>query len=167
MSGTLRQWTTVVGSVRNNWWPPHRCGKRWYQRPVDQVWEIRAQQWQTIMGINLTGVWHTLKAAAPIMIDQSLGGSIILVCSVGGLKPLPAKLTTSQPSTGSSACATPRRSSWDRSTSGSTSIHPWAVETPMGDPGAVVGLLERHPTFRGLIRDDPAFTIDRTTPRHR
>jgi NAD(P)-dependent dehydrogenase (short-subunit alcohol dehydrogenase family) len=83
MSGTLRQWTTVVGSVRNNWWPPHRCGKRWYQRPVDQVWESRAQQWQTIMGINLTGVWHTLKAAAPIMIDQSLGGSIILVCSVG------------------------------------------------------------------------------------
>jgi NAD(P)-dependent dehydrogenase (short-subunit alcohol dehydrogenase family) len=43
-----------------------------------------------MLDINLTGVWHTLKAAAP-MIDQGLGGSIILVSSGGGLKSLPAQ----------------------------------------------------------------------------
>jgi SDR family mycofactocin-dependent oxidoreductase len=42
--------------------------------------------WQDVIDINLTGVWHTAKAAVPHLIDQGTGGSIILTSSTAGLK---------------------------------------------------------------------------------
>jgi SDR family mycofactocin-dependent oxidoreductase len=48
--------------------------------------ELTDEQWQEMIDINLTGVWHTLKATVPILIDQGTGGSIILTSSVAGLK---------------------------------------------------------------------------------
>ncbi|MFR9801914.1 mycofactocin-coupled SDR family oxidoreductase [Pseudonocardia sp. RS010] len=44
------------------------------------------QQWGTMIDINLTGVWHTAKAAIPFLIDQGQGGSIIITSSLVGLK---------------------------------------------------------------------------------
>lgn len=41
--------------------------------------------WQTMLDINLTGVWHTTKVAIPHMSDGR-GGSIILVSSMLGLR---------------------------------------------------------------------------------
>lgn len=41
--------------------------------------------WQTMLDINLTGVWHTVKVAVPHMSDGR-GGSIILVSSMLGLR---------------------------------------------------------------------------------
>jgi (+)-trans-carveol dehydrogenase len=43
-------------------------------------------QWQTMIDINLTGVWHTTKAVTPILIEQGAGGSIIITSSLYGLK---------------------------------------------------------------------------------
>ncbi|MFD6065406.1 mycofactocin-coupled SDR family oxidoreductase [Rhodococcus wratislaviensis] len=43
-------------------------------------------QWQTMLGVNLTGVWHTAKAAIPTLIEQNEGGSIIATSSTMGLK---------------------------------------------------------------------------------
>lgn len=43
-------------------------------------------QWQTMLGVNLTGVWHTAKAAIPTLIDQNEGGSIIATSSTMGLR---------------------------------------------------------------------------------
>lgn len=48
--------------------------------------EQTEQQWQTMVDINLTGVWHTTKAATPTLIQQGTGGSIILTSSMAGLK---------------------------------------------------------------------------------
>jgi len=50
------------------------------------AWELTDEQWQEMIDINLTGVWHTLKATVPVLIDQGTGGSIILTSSVAGLK---------------------------------------------------------------------------------
>jgi SDR family mycofactocin-dependent oxidoreductase len=36
--------------------------------------------------VMLTGVWHTLRAATPIMIDQGQGGSIVITSSTAGLR---------------------------------------------------------------------------------
>ena len=47
---------------------------------------IAEQDWQTQLDINLTGVWHTTKAAIPHMVAGGRGGSIILTSSVAGLK---------------------------------------------------------------------------------
>ncbi|MDT5224287.1 MAG: (+)-trans-carveol dehydrogenase, partial [Mycobacterium sp.] len=45
---------------------------------------IEQSAWQTMLDINLTGVWHTVKAALPHMTNG--GGSIILVSSMLGIR---------------------------------------------------------------------------------
>jgi NAD(P)-dependent dehydrogenase (short-subunit alcohol dehydrogenase family) len=49
------------------------------------AWEIDEATWQTMIDINLTGVWHTAKAAIPHLIANN-GGSIILTSSAAGLQ---------------------------------------------------------------------------------
>lgn len=46
---------------------------------------IEESDWQTMLDINLTGVWHTVKVALPHM-RGGKGGSIILVSSMLGLR---------------------------------------------------------------------------------
>ena len=42
-----------------------------------RLWEISAQQWQDVLDINLTGLWNTIKAVVPPMIEAGNGGSIV------------------------------------------------------------------------------------------
>ena len=44
------------------------------------------QTWQDVIDVNLTGVWHTAKAAIPHLRAGGRGGSIILTSSAVGLK---------------------------------------------------------------------------------
>jgi SDR family mycofactocin-dependent oxidoreductase len=45
-----------------------------------------ATVWQETIDINLTGVWNTIDAAAPLMIEAGEGGSIVLTSSTAGLR---------------------------------------------------------------------------------
>ncbi|TNY35507.1 mycofactocin-coupled SDR family oxidoreductase [Thermomonospora catenispora] len=54
-----------------------------------RTWELTEEQWQDVIDVNLTGVWKTVKATVPILIEQGQGGSIIIISSVAGLKGLP------------------------------------------------------------------------------
>ncbi len=47
--------------------------------------DLSEQTWQDMIDINLTGVWHTCKAAIPHLIAAG-GGSMILTSSAVGLK---------------------------------------------------------------------------------
>ena len=47
-----------------------------------RFWEMSDEQWQTMIDINLTGVWRTMKAAVPHMLSAGNGGSIITISSV-------------------------------------------------------------------------------------
>jgi SDR family mycofactocin-dependent oxidoreductase len=46
-----------------------------------QAWEITETQWQTMLDVNLTGVWHAAKAITPHMIEQQ-SGAIVFIGSV-------------------------------------------------------------------------------------
>lgn len=48
--------------------------------------ELTGTQWDTMIGTNLTGVWHTVKAAVPPLIAGGRGGSIVITSSAAGLK---------------------------------------------------------------------------------
>ncbi|SDU79552.1 mycofactocin-coupled SDR family oxidoreductase [Gordonia westfalica] len=48
--------------------------------------EIPAHTWQQMLDINLTGVWHTVKAGIPHLIEGGRGGAIVLTSSAAGLK---------------------------------------------------------------------------------
>jgi len=54
-----------------------------------RFWELTSEQWRETIDVNLMGTFHTLKAAAPILIEQGQGGSIIAISSTGGLRGLP------------------------------------------------------------------------------
>jgi SDR family mycofactocin-dependent oxidoreductase len=41
--------------------------------------------WRDMIDVNLTGVWHTAKAAIPTLIEGGRGGAIVLTSSVAGL----------------------------------------------------------------------------------
>ncbi|GAA3238306.1 mycofactocin-coupled SDR family oxidoreductase [Pseudonocardia petroleophila] len=48
--------------------------------------EITDDAWEQMLGINLTGVWKTCKAAVPHLIEGGRGGSMILTSSMAGLR---------------------------------------------------------------------------------
>jgi len=56
---------------------------------VDFLWELDEAKWQTMIDINLTGVWKTVKAAVPSMIERGAGGSVIMTSSAAGLAAIP------------------------------------------------------------------------------
>jgi len=43
-------------------------------------------EWRDIIDVNLTGVFHTIRAALPTMIDGGRGGSIVITSSTAGIK---------------------------------------------------------------------------------
>jgi (+)-trans-carveol dehydrogenase len=51
--------------------------------------DFTEQSWADMIDINLTGVWHTVKAAVPHMIEAGNGGSIVLTSSAAGLMAYP------------------------------------------------------------------------------
>jgi (+)-trans-carveol dehydrogenase len=48
--------------------------------------ELDAAHWRDVIDINLSGVWWTIKAALPHLIEGGRGGSIVITSSVAGLR---------------------------------------------------------------------------------
>jgi SDR family mycofactocin-dependent oxidoreductase len=53
---------------------------------VGPVWELTDEQWQDMLDVNLTGVWRSVKAVLPRMIERR-SGSIVLTSSQNGEEP--------------------------------------------------------------------------------
>jgi SDR family mycofactocin-dependent oxidoreductase len=51
--------------------------------------ELTDEQWDTMIDINLSGVWRTAKATIPHLIEQNQGGSIVITSSTAGLRGAP------------------------------------------------------------------------------
>jgi SDR family mycofactocin-dependent oxidoreductase len=52
---------------------------------IGQAEELTEQAWRDVIDVNLTGVWHTVKAAIPHL-RAAGGGSIVITSSGAGLK---------------------------------------------------------------------------------
>jgi NAD(P)-dependent dehydrogenase (short-subunit alcohol dehydrogenase family) len=50
----------------------------------------RDEEWALVLGVNLTGTFHCMRAAIPLMLDGG-GGSIVSNASLNGLRPLPGE----------------------------------------------------------------------------
>ena len=53
------------------------------------LWQIPEEQWRVTLDVDLTGVFHTVKASVPHVLRGGRGGSVILVSSAAGLKGVP------------------------------------------------------------------------------
>lgn len=57
--------------------------------PPHRIWEIPPEQWDDVVGINLTGVFHTVSAAVPHILAHREGGSIVVISSGAALNSVP------------------------------------------------------------------------------
>jgi SDR family mycofactocin-dependent oxidoreductase len=55
---------------------------------VADVWNLTDQHWAQMLDINLTGVWRSMKAVLPHMMQRK-SGSMVLISSINGVEPGP------------------------------------------------------------------------------
>ena len=51
--------------------------------------EMSAKVWQDMIDVNLTGVFNTVRATTPSMVERGAGGSVVLISSTAGIKGIP------------------------------------------------------------------------------
>ncbi len=122
---------------------------------VAPSWELDAADWQTMIDINLSGVWHTTKAAVPHLIRRGPGGSVILISSIAGLRGIPGVAHYSAAKHGVTGLARSLANELAELRIRVNSVHPTNVRTTMID----------NPGFIGVFRPDlPQPTFDDAAP---
>jgi SDR family mycofactocin-dependent oxidoreductase len=112
-----------------------------------RFWELPEEQWMSMIDINLSGVWRTMKAAVPHMLSAGNGGSIIAVSSVAGIKSLPAGAHYSAAKHGVTGLTKSAAIELGEYGVRVNSIHPWGVATPMGHDTSNTRTLSEHPNY--------------------
>ncbi|OBF56379.1 3-oxoacyl-[acyl-carrier-protein] reductase [Mycobacterium sp. 852002-53434_SCH5985345] len=112
-----------------------------------RLWELTDEQWDTVIGVNLTGTWRTLRATVPAMIEAGNGGSIVVVSSSAGLKATPGNGHYSASKHGLTALTNTLAIELGEYNIRVNSIHPYSVDTPMIEPEAMMEIFARHPSF--------------------
>lgn len=54
-----------------------------------KTWELDDEDFRNVIDVNIVGVWHTVKAAIPQMIEQGEGGAIVLTGSAASASGIP------------------------------------------------------------------------------
>jgi (+)-trans-carveol dehydrogenase len=49
---------------------------------------LSPETWRDVLDVNLTGVWSTVQACLPAMVEGGRGGSIVMTSSIGGVQGL-------------------------------------------------------------------------------
>lgn len=112
-----------------------------------RFWEMSEDQWQTMVDVNLSGVWRTMKSAVPHMLSAGNGGSIITVSSVAGIKSLPGQAHYSAAKHGVVGLTKTAAIELGEYGIRVNSIHPWGVATPMGEDPYTATMLTEHPNY--------------------
>jgi SDR family mycofactocin-dependent oxidoreductase len=112
-----------------------------------RFWEMSDDQWQTVIDINLTGVWRTMKAAVPHMLSAGNGGSIIAISSVAGMKALPGQAHYTASKHGVTGLAKAAAIELGEYNIRVNSIHPWGVATAMAEDPLIEETLTAHPNY--------------------
>jgi SDR family mycofactocin-dependent oxidoreductase len=123
------------------------------------------QQWAEVIGVNLTGVWNTGRAAIPSMVAAGKGGAIVLTSSTGGLTGAPIDYAGMLAYTAAKHGVVGLTRSWANSLAPHfirvNSVAPTTVRTPMADGGNVAEIIERVPQLAGsLLNAIPVEAVD-------
>lgn len=125
----------------------------------NRFWEMPEDQWQRMIDVNLTGVWHTFKACVPSMIERGAGGSIVAISSVAGLKSLPGQAHYSAAKHGVVGLVKSAAIELGPYGIRVNSVHPWGIATRLAsEEEGPWNLMEANPTYAasfGAILDPP------------
>lgn len=123
------------------------CANAAYTCFVENTWSITEAQWEELIGVNLTGVWKTVKAAVPAMLAAGNGGSIAITSSSAGTKGM---INLGHYSTAKHGVVGLMRTLANELAPHGirvNTIHPTGVDTKLLDNDHVRGFLEANPTW--------------------
>jgi SDR family mycofactocin-dependent oxidoreductase len=112
-----------------------------------RLWELSEQQWQETIDTNLTGVWHTIKAVVPPMIEAGNGGSIINISSAAGIKAVPGCGHYCATKFGLVALTNSLAVEVGEFGIRVNSVHPYGTDTPMGNDLSMYQMFADHQTY--------------------
>ena len=112
-----------------------------------RLWELTDEHWNSVIDVNLTGTWRTLRAVIPAMIEAGNGGSIIIVSSSGGLKATPGNGHYAASKHGLTAMTNTLALELGEYSIRVNSIHPYSIATPMIENDAMMAILSAHPSY--------------------
>jgi SDR family mycofactocin-dependent oxidoreductase len=110
-----------------------------------RTWEVPEDQWHAVVDSNLTGVWRTIRATVPPMIDAGQGGAIAFTSSAAGLKGfalLGHYAATKHALVGLMRSLAIELGPYDIRVN---TVHPGVVDTPMGRDPSVQEAIAAHP----------------------
>ena len=119
------------------------------------VCDVPEEHWATVLDVNLTGAWRTVKAAVPPMVEAGEGGAITLISSAAGLRGY--AYLGHYAATKHGLVGLMRSLAIELGPAGIrvNTIHPGAVDTPMG----------HDPDVPRIIDDSPKLTWAYQGPR--
>ena len=112
-----------------------------------RVWELTDEQWDAVIGVNLSGTWRSLRAVIPAMIEAGNGGSIVVVSSSAGLKATPGNGHYSAAKHGLVGLTNALAIELGEFAIRVNSIHPYSVDTPMVERELMRQVFAEHPRY--------------------
>jgi SDR family mycofactocin-dependent oxidoreductase len=112
-----------------------------------RMFEMSEDQWDTVIEVNLSGTWRTIRAAVPAMIEAGNGGSIVIVSSSAGLKATPGNGHYSASKHGLVGLTNALAIEVGEFGIRVNSIHPYSIDTPMVEPEAMMEIFGKYPAF--------------------
>ena len=112
-----------------------------------RLFEIDEDQWDSVVNVNLSGTWRTIRAVVPAMIEAGNGGSIIIVSSSAGVKATPGNAHYAASKHGLTALTNSLALEVGEFGIRVNSIHPYSIMTPMIEPEAMGAIFSKYPTY--------------------
>ena len=112
-----------------------------------RLWELTDEQWNTVIDVNLTGTWRTLRAVIPAMIDARNGGSIVIISSSAGIKATPGNGHYAASKHGLTSMTNTLALELGEYGIRVNSVHPYSIATPMILNDAMLAVLGKHQSY--------------------
>jgi SDR family mycofactocin-dependent oxidoreductase len=120
-----------------------------------RIFEMSEEQWDSVIEVNLSGTWRTVRAAVPAMIEAGNGGSIIIVSSSAGLKATPGNSHYAASKHGLVGITNSLALEVGEFGIRVNSIHPYSIGTPMVEPEAMMEIFANYPSYIHAFKPMP------------
>jgi SDR family mycofactocin-dependent oxidoreductase len=126
----------------------------------------KAQEWQDVIDVNLTGVYNTVEIAKPGMIERGVGGAIVLTSSTAGINGIggdtPGGLGYTAAKHGVVGLMRSYANYLAQFSIRVNTVHPTGVNTPMVVNDAMQEFLQADPTMGQAMMN--ALPVDLVQP---
>lgn len=126
-----------------------------------RMFEMSEEQWDTVIEVNLSGTWRTVRAVVPAMIEAGNGGSIIIVSSSAGLKATPGNGHYAASKHGLVAITNSLAIELGEFGIRVNSIHPYSIDTPMIEKQAMAAIFSKYPNYLHSFSPMPYRPVNR------